>query len=60
MASREEPVCHKEDCSPFDIELVFRTIGWFAALEKLRFIQSFWKPDQLFVFPRTCEAGGKQ
>ena len=60
MASREEPVCRKEDCSPFDIGLVFRTIGRFAALEKLRFIQSVWKPDQLFDFPRTCEAGGKQ
>ena len=60
MASRGEPVCRKEDCSPFDIGLVFRTIGRFAAPEKLRFIQSVWKPDQLFVFPQTCEAGGKQ
>ena len=59
MASRGQPVCRKEDCSPFDIGLVYQTICRFSAPEKLRYIQNIWKPDQLFVFPQTCEAGGK-
>ena len=59
MASRGQPVCRKEDCSPFDIGFVYQTIGRFSAPEKLGYIQNIWKLDQLFVFPQTCEAGGK-
>ena len=59
MASREQPVCRKQDCSPFDIGLVHQTIGRFSAPEILGYIQNIWKPDQLFLFPQTCEAGGK-
>ena len=59
MASRGQQVCRKQDCSPFDIGLVHQTIGQFSAPGILRYIQNIWKRDQLFVFPQTCEAGGK-
>ena len=50
MASRGQPVCRKEDCSPSDIGLVYQTIGRFSAPEKLRYFQNIWKPDQFLFF----------
>ena len=55
-----EPVCRKEDCSPFDIGTVYRVIASFTDAEKFRFIESVWKPDLLFEFPASKETCGKQ
>ena len=55
-----EPVCRKEDCSPFDIGTVYSVIASFTAAEKFRFIESVWKPDLLFEFPASKETCGKQ
>ena len=51
LLSSREPVCGKEDCSPFDIGTVYRVIASFTDAEKFRFIESVWKPDLLFEFP---------
>ena len=56
---RGQPVCRKEDCSLFDIGLVYATIGRFSPAEKLCYIQNVWKPDLLFLFPPTSESDGK-
>ena len=39
---RGEPVFREEDCSPFDIGLVYSTIARFADTDKFRFIQNIW------------------
>ncbi|XP_068703325.1 52 kDa repressor of the inhibitor of the protein kinase-like [Montipora foliosa] len=55
-----QPVCRKEDCSPFDIGTVYKGIASFSDAEKFRFIESVWKPDLLFEFPASKETSGKQ
>ena len=60
LLSSREPVCRKEDCSPFDIGTVYRVIASFTDAEKFRFIESVWKPDLLFEFPASKETCGKQ
>ena len=55
-----EAVCRKEDCSLFDIGTVYRVIASFTNAEKVRFIESVWKPDLLFEFPASKETCGKQ
>ena len=37
---RGEPVFREEDCSPFNIGLVYSTIGRFSDTDTLRFIQN--------------------
>ena len=61
MAShaRGNPVCRKDDCSAFDIGIVYQEIARFSDAEKFRFIQNIWKPDTLFEFPLTKESGGR-
>ena len=49
-----------QDCSPFDIDTVYRVIASFTDAEKFRFIESVWKPDLLFEFPASKETCGKQ
>ena len=39
-----DPVFDKEDCSPFDIFLVYSRIARFADGDKFQFIQNIWKP----------------
>ncbi|XP_048585921.1 52 kDa repressor of the inhibitor of the protein kinase-like [Nematostella vectensis] len=40
------PVCRKEDCSPYDIGLVFDKIASYSPQDKLKFIENVWKPDE--------------
>ena len=56
---RGEPVFRKEDCSPFDVGLVFSAIARFSDAEKLQFINNIWKPDALYEFPVSLETGEK-
>ena len=60
LSTERQPVCRKEDCSPFDIGTVYRVIASFTDTEKFRFIESVWKPDLLFEFPASKETSGKQ
>ena len=60
LSLERQPVCRKEDCSPFDIGTVYRVIASFTDAEKFRFIESVWKPDLLFEFPASKETCGKQ
>ena len=57
-ASRGQPVCRKEDCSPFDIGTVFTTIGRFTNAAKFRFIENLWKPEALHDFLTSVETSG--
>ena len=57
--ARGNPVCRKEDCSPYDIGTVYKDIARFSNEEKFRFIQNVWKPDRLFNFPSTLESGDR-
>ena len=56
--ARGNPVCRKEDCSPYDIGTVYKEIARFSN-EKFRFIQNVWKPDRLFNFPSTLKSGDR-
>ena len=38
--ARGNPVCRKEDCSPYDIGTVYKDIVRFSNEEKFRFIQN--------------------
>ena len=54
---RGEPVCQKEDCSQYDIGLVFKEISSYSDQVKLKFIiiENVWKPGELFDFPVSVE-----
>ena len=52
MVTHGEPVCRKEDCSPFDI-------AGFSPADKYQFIDNVWKPDALFDSPKSLETEGK-
>ena len=54
---RGEPVCRKEDCSQYDIGLVFKEISSYSDQVKLKFIiiENVWKPGELFDFPVSVE-----
>ena len=41
---RGDPVCRKEDCSQYDIGLVFNEISSYSDQDKLKFIENVWKP----------------
>ena len=56
---RGNPICSKEECSPFDVGTVFQEIARFSDAEKFRFIEHVWKPDPLFEFPATLESGDR-
>ncbi|XP_068676812.1 uncharacterized protein [Montipora foliosa] len=43
---RGDPVCRKEDCSYYDIGLVFKEISSYSDQDKLKFIENVWKPGQ--------------
>ena len=46
---RGDPVCRKEDCSQYDIGLVFKEISSYSDEDKLKFIEDVWKPGEHFV-----------
>ena len=52
---RGDPVCRKEDCSQYDIGLVFKEISSYSDQDKLKFIENVWKPGELFDFPSSVE-----
>jgi hypothetical protein len=52
---RGEPICRRQDCSPFDIGFYFKEIGSSSPQDKLRFIENVWKPGELFDFPVSIE-----
>ena len=56
--ARGNPVCRKEDCSPYDIGTVYKEIARFSN-EKFRFIQNVWKHDRIFNFPSPLESGDR-
>ena len=47
---RGDPVCRKEDCSQYDIGLVFKEISSYSDQDKLKFIENVWKPGDLELF----------
>ena len=54
--ARGNPICRKEDCSRFDLGLVYKEISRYSDLaEKFEFIQNVWKPDPHFKFPQDEE-----
>ena len=54
--ARGNPICRKEDCSRFDLGLVYKEISRYSDLaEKFEFIQNVWKPDPHFKFPQNEE-----
>ena len=59
MLPRGEPVFREEDCSPFDIGLVYSTIARFSDADKFRSIQNIWKADVGYEFPVSSETGRK-
>ena len=45
-----EPVGRKEDCSQYDVGLVFKEVSSYSDQDKLNFIENIWKPGKLFEF----------
>ena len=52
---RGDPVCRKEDCSQYDIGVVFTEISSYSDQDKFKFIENVWKPGELFDFPASVE-----
>ena len=52
--ARGDPVFRKEDCSQYDVGLVFKENFIFGP-DKFRFIENMWKPGELFDFPASVE-----
>ena len=52
---RGDPVFRKEDCSQYDVGLVFKEIGSYSDQDKFKFIENVWKPGKLFDFPASVE-----
>ena len=54
--ARGNPICRKEDCSRFDLGLVYKEISRYSDLaEKFELIQNVWKSDLHFKFPQNEE-----
>ena len=58
LPAQGDPIFHQDECSPFDIGIVYKEIAKFPDLEKFRFIQNILKPHPLFKFPLTQGSGG--
>ena len=52
---RGDPVSRKEDCSQYDIGLVFKEISSYSDQDKVKFLENVWKPGELFDFPVSVE-----
>ena len=57
---RGDPVCRKEDCSQYDIGLVFKEISSYSDQDKLKFIENVWKPGEHFDFPVSVECSNSK
>ncbi|XP_067029975.1 52 kDa repressor of the inhibitor of the protein kinase-like [Acropora muricata] len=57
---RGDPVCRKEDCSQYDIGLVFKEISAYSDQDKLKFIENVWKPGEHFDFPVSVECSNSK
>ena len=54
--ARGNPICRKEDCSRFDLGLVYKEISRYSDLaKKFELIQNVWKSDLHFKFPQNKE-----
>lgn len=56
QVQRGQPVHRKEDCSSFDIGVVFKELISFSDAQKLELIEKIWKPDDKFDFPQSVES----
>ena len=45
----------KEDCSQYDVDVVFKEVGSCSVQDKFKFIENVWKPGELFDFPASVE-----
>ena len=54
---RGDLVFRKEDCSQYDVGLVFKEIRSYLDQDqdKFKFIENVWKPGKLFDFPASVE-----
>ena len=59
---RGDPVCRNQDCSQYDIGLVFKEISSYSDQDKLKFIENVWKPGdlELFNFPVSVECSNSK
>ena len=48
-------VCRKEDCSQYDVGLVFKEISSYLDQDELKFIDNVWKPVELFYLLSSVE-----
>ena len=55
-----DPVCRKEDCSQYDIGLVFKEICSYSDQDKLKFIENVWKPGEHFDFLVSVECSNSK
>ena len=46
---RGDPACRKEDCSQYDIGLVFKEISSYSDQDKFKFTENVWKPGELLT-----------
>ena len=58
---RGEPICRKDNCSPFDFGVVFNDIHSFSGPKKQELIENVWSPrsDPQFEFPKSVESSGR-
>ena len=57
---RGDPVCRKEDCSQYDIGLVFKEISSYSDQDNLKLIENVWKPGEHFDFPVLVECSNSK
>lgn len=53
--TRGDPICHKEDSSPFDLGVLFNDLKDFSDQRKYELITNVWKPDDTFLFLKSKE-----
>lgn len=53
--TRGDPTVRKEDCSPFDLGVLFKDIKDFSDQRKYEVITNMWKPDGDFQFRKSKE-----
>jgi len=58
--TRGDPTCRKEDCSPFDLGVLFTDLKEFSNQRKYDVITNVWKPDGDFIFPQSKEGRRKR
>ena len=57
---RGNPVCRKEDCSQYDVGLVFKDISSYSDQDKLKFIENVWKPGELYEVSASVECSNSK